>query len=304
MKLYLHVLVIILVFSAPNLFAKSNSFEHKIIKIEKDISNTYDKISVNNQTQLKIKNRISEINTAITSKRKYLAKRFLAQRGLRSYAWLFALDLKHKSTFHRNLKIFNNLNLSDITELHEYKLSLEELDQQQKLLNAENENLLELSQQLKTQEQSLKRAELERTADLDNEKDLDHFLRYKNHLALPLDSVITTQFGQLNDSTNQYSILVKGLVMDGQGKKPIHSFGPGQVIFRDHIPYWGDSIIITHKGGYYSVYAGIENATVNLGDSVLDGQIIATSNNTDFYFELRHLNIPLNPLNWIRKEHD
>ena len=115
---------------------------------------------------------------------------------------------------------------------------------------------------------------------------------------------IIEKFGSLPDQDNQYALLVKGLVLDGKDKQSVSAFGPGKVIFRDRIPYWGDSLIISHKGGYYSVYAGVENPVVKVDEVVTNEQTIARTNGQEFYFELRHLNIPLNPLNWIRKNND
>lgn len=284
--------------------APEKSIEHNILKIEKDIAEAYAKISVNNQAIATAQKQISDINQNIEDKKKYLAKRLLAQKSIKSMSWFLALDTKNKAILDRNLKIFKNINSSDVTALYEYKLALEEVKNQESLLETENKKLLELTKFLEEQEIKLKKAEQEQIALLEKIRNIDHLLNYKGKLSMPVKAQIIERFGSVHDRDNQYALLVKGLVMNGQDKQAVSAFGPGKVIFSDRIPYWGDSLIISHKGGYYSVYAGVDNTVVKVDDVVQNEQIIANTSGKEFYFELRHLNIPLNPLSWIRKDND
>ena len=284
--------------------ASEKSLERNILQIEKDIAEAYAKISANNQSIAIAQRQIADINLNVEEKKKYLAKRMLAQKSIKSMSWFLALDTKNKAILDRNLKIFKNINSSDITALYEYRLALEEVKSQQKFLEAENNKLKTLTQFLIDQEIKLKKVEQEQIAILEKIKSIDHLLNFKGSLALPVRASVIERFGSSHDQDNQYALLVKGLVFDGKDKQSVMAFGPGKVIFRDRIPYWGDSLIIGHKGGYYSVYAGVENPVVKVDEVVTNEQIIAQTNGKEFYFELRHLNIPLNPLNWIRKNND
>lgn len=284
--------------------ANEKNLELNILRIEKDIAEAYAKMAVNNQSIAVAQSQIADINLNVDEKKKYLAKRMLAQKSIKSMSWFLALDTKNKAILDRNLKIFKNINSSDIAALYEYRLALEEVKGKQKFLEAENTKLKALTQYLIDQEIKLKKAEQEQIAILEKMKSLDHLLNFKGSLTLPVQTDIIEKFGSLHDQDNQYALLVKGLVLDGKDKQSVSAFGPGKVIFRDRIPYWGDSLIISHKGGYYSVYAGVENPVVKVDEVVTNEQTIARTNGQEFYFELRHLNIPLNPLNWIRKNND
>lgn len=299
MKFLLICFITLFVHAAPE-----KSLEHNILQIEKDIAEAYAKMSVNNQSIAVAKKQISDINLNIEEKKKYLAKRMLAQKSIKSMSWFLALDTKNKAILDRNLKIFKNINASDITALYEYRLALDEVKSQEQYLESENKKLTELTKYLQDQEVKLKKAEQEQIAMLEKIRAIDHLLNFKGRLSLPVRGTILERFGSSHDSDNQYALLVKGLVIEGKDKQVVSAFGPGKVIFRDRIPYWGDSVIISHKGGYYSVYAGVENAVVKIDDVVTNEQVIAQTNGQEFYFELRHLNIPLNPLSWIRKDND
>jgi murein DD-endopeptidase MepM/ murein hydrolase activator NlpD len=67
------------------------------------------------------------------------------------------------------------------------------------------------------------------------------------------------------------------------------------------------TVIVDHGGGFYSVYATLENASVVKGDRVTGGQVIghvgggSTEQGTHLHFEIRGPGqIALDPLNWLR----
>jgi murein hydrolase activator len=296
MKFILIFFISVFTFAATEKISESN-----ILQIEKEISETYAKISANNQSIATAQKQIGELKFSIESKKKYIAKRLLAQKSIKSQSWITILNTKNKAIFDRNLKIFKSVNEADLAALHEYKLAFEELKDQENILATENKLLEEHTRYLEDREAELKTAEQKQIELLAKTRAVDHLLNYKGTLSLPIQSQIIDRFGSSYDSENQYTILVKGLVLQGFPKQNITSFGPGKVIFSDHISYWGNSVIISHRGGYFSVYAGVENPMIKVNDLVKNEQVIAQTNGRDFYFELRHQNIPINPLNWIRK---
>lgn len=297
----LYLLLLFAAFSQP---VTETVLEQKILTIEKEIADIHVKISTNNQAILLTEQQMTELEMNIGQRKRYLAKRLLAQKHVKDMSWIFSLDAKNKSILDRNLKIFKRINYADVTAIHEYQLAFEELEDQKKHLVSENQKLAVLTQQLQEQEEKLKSVEREQIIKLTQIRDIDHLLNFKGTLSLPIKAPIISHFGSSQDRDNQYVLLVKGLVMDGQSKQTVSAFGPGKVIFNDLIPYWGNSLIISHKGGYFSVYAGVENILVNVNDMVKKEQIIAKTTGQNFYFELRHQSIPLNPLSWIRKEND
>ena len=84
------------------------------------------------------------------------------------------------------------------------------------------------------------------------------------------------------------------------GSENVQAIGPGTVIFRDVLNHWGESIILQHDGGYYSVYANVKNCLVQLEQKVQMSEKLCESTSDDLYFELRHFKITINPKNWIK----
>jgi septal ring factor EnvC (AmiA/AmiB activator) len=296
----------ILIYSSVTL-AQTFTFtnlDQKILEIEKDLSKLQEDISNNNSilqtTELKIKN----TRALIEKQKKYLAQRLLAQKSLKKKSWFLIFNTQNKVVFDRNLKIFKIINNFDLSTLYEYNLQINELRERTDLIQRTNAHLKELVHNLMQKEIELKNAETARINELAHLKSVDHFLNYKGKLHLPINGKIVTSFGSYHDEKQQFVVLVKGLVMHAENKTPVLAFGPGKVIFSDAIPYWGESIIVSHKGEYYSVYSGLENPKVQLNDFVQNEQPLAETGSKDFYFELRHQDIPINPLRWIRKNHD
>ena len=69
---------------------------------------------------------------------------------------------------------------------------------------------------------------------------------------------------------------------------------------------YGQFIIIDHGKSFYTLYANLSSALVEVGDGVKAGQIIAevgdsgTLEGPRLHFELRHKKEQLNPVDWLR----
>jgi murein hydrolase activator len=81
----------------------------------------------------------------------------------------------------------------------------------------------------------------------------------------------------------------------------------GKVMFAEWFKGYGKSIILSHPGGVYTLYAHNSELTVQRGDSVQKGQMVARAGSTgslngpSLYFEVREKDQPVNPLQWLRK---
>ena len=67
------------------------------------------------------------------------------------------------------------------------------------------------------------------------------------------------------------------------------------------------TVIVDHGGGFYTVYATLDGATVAKGDHVVAGQVIgrvgggSTDQGSHLHFEIRGPGqIALDPLNWLK----
>ncbi len=86
----------------------------------------------------------------------------------------------------------------------------------------------------------------------------------------------------------------------------VNAAADGEVVFSGAFSGSGQMIIIDHKNGFHSVYANNSQLTVNKGDRVKKGQLVAYSGNSSstdeasLHFELRKNGKPVNPLSFLK----
>ena len=57
--------------------------------------------------------------------------------------------------------------------------------------------------------------------------------------------------------------------------------------------------MVHHSGRVFTLYAGLDKLRIGQGDMLSLGQVIGLSAET-VYFEIRHENRPVDPLQWLR----
>lgn len=257
-----------------------------------------------------IQQKIINTQYAIAEKKTDLIKFLRADQQLNKFQFGGLMAVENWPRLNRNLEIFQKIKLQNINSLRELKFASADFQRQQEILLRSTERLKQLNQQLIDQEQQITLTEKITVEKMKLEK-TDSLLIYKGTLSPPVSAseVLTQQnlktnlkikFGPRNDSKNQYTIFHKGLTFYTRAHQDIHAVGPGKIIFRDRIKYWGESIIIEHAGNYYSVYTNLTNCRVENNQIVSQDEKICETNGNEFYFELRNQNIAINPQNWIR----
>lgn len=108
---------------------------------------------------------------------------------------------------------------------------------------------------------------------------------------------------------NQFSTALfskKGITIVGQIGSPIVAAFSGSVVYvGDNLSGYGNLILVKHGDSYLSAYAFINKSLVNVGETVRQGQKIATmgrgpNKKSVLRFEVRYNGQPINPLRYIR----
>ncbi len=87
---------------------------------------------------------------------------------------------------------------------------------------------------------------------------------------------------------------------------PVAAVAEGTVEYSDHLPGFGQCVILDHGAGYYTLYAHLEGAFVAKGDEIARGQVIAevgrptAGEEPQLYFEVRQGRTPLDPADWLK----
>jgi murein DD-endopeptidase MepM/ murein hydrolase activator NlpD len=248
-----------------------------------------------------------ELNISAIQERKLDLVRFLkADQQLDKFQFGGLMAIKDWPLLKRNLTVFAKIKQQNLNALRELKYYSADLSREQKNLNQKNESLDLLNKKILSEEKKLIAEEKQSLENiLSNNK--DSLLVLKGRLSVPIvtDAVnssakVKLSFGPSRDLKNQYILVRKGITYQANPTQIIQAIGPGKIIFRDHIKYWGESVIIQHAGDYYSVYTNLKNCIHEVNDTIEQSEKIGDPDSDEFYFELRNQNVAIDPQKWIR----
>ena len=160
--------------------------------------------------------------------------------------------------------------------------------------------------QLETQQSELQQLIEEITRALEGVSSFDQITPLadsRGKLPPPVDEPVAHAFGARYGGG---SLVRKGLSYAPNPGNPVRAVHAGRVVFADWLRGSGLLIVLDHGQGYMSLYGHNEALTVNGGDWVDAGEVLARSgvNSSDrtagLYFEIRRNGEPQDPTAWLR----
>ena len=100
----------------------------------------------------------------------------------------------------------------------------------------------------------------------------------------------------------------RGITIQAKKGKPVRCVADGIVATAESIMGYGNTVIVQHGDGYYSVYAHLSGTSVKRGDTVQAKQVLGTLGETGsligpvLYFELWKDHKPLNTRRWLTRK--
>ena len=119
-------------------------------------------------------------------------------------------------------------------------------------------------------------------------------------------TVITSRFGYRKHPVNGQRDFHPGVDLRAKWGTPVYSTARGIVEYAGKKGNYGKLIIIQHNYGFKTLYGHLSKIKVKMGDFVEKGQLIGYSGNTGLingphlHYEVRYLQRPLNPVNFIK----
>jgi murein DD-endopeptidase MepM/ murein hydrolase activator NlpD len=121
-----------------------------------------------------------------------------------------------------------------------------------------------------------------------------------------VDGKVVTPFGRIEHPKYHTVTMSKGIDIESQMGTPVRSVGDGVVDLVQWIPGYGETIILNHGLGYYSIYGHLSAVSVARDDRVEPGQVIGAVGDTgslkgaNLHFEIRQKGEALDPMGWLR----
>lgn len=126
-------------------------------------------------------------------------------------------------------------------------------------------------------------------------------------LEWPVDGDIIYRFGRLVNPNNT-TIRWNGIGIRAAAGTQIRAVSAGEVMVADQIGTYGQTVIVQHGGGDYSVYGSLGRIDVQKGQAVTKGQVIGTVGRADpdmdphLHFEIRPKGRAMDPLAWLQQK--
>ena len=99
----------------------------------------------------------------------------------------------------------------------------------------------------------------------------------------------------------------QGIDLGARAGTPVFACAPGKVVFADLRIVTGNTIVLEHLPGFFSIYMHLSGMRVAAGDRVAQDQEIGTVGSTGLstgphlHWELRIGNVPVNPHYWLER---
>ncbi|MBV6520497.1 MAG: Murein hydrolase activator EnvC [Gemmatimonadaceae bacterium] len=125
-------------------------------------------------------------------------------------------------------------------------------------------------------------------------------------LGWPVEGDILYRFGRLVNPNNT-TIRWNGIGIRADAGAQVKAIAAGEVMVADQIGTYGQTVIVQHGGGDYSVYGSLGRIDVRKGQQVIKGQVIGTVGRADpdmdphLHFEIRPKGRAMDPLAWLQE---
>lgn len=212
--------------------------------------------------------------------------------------------------------------------LNEKKSYQQDLAQQkqlrQKQLNAARRDKENIAQQLKEKEKAAaaiskmivslekerekRRRELERQRALVGIAETNPFLAQQGKLTWPVEGEIISAFGVQRHPVLKTITENSGIDIKAKRGAPVIAIMDGVVTTVTYIRGFGNTVIIDHGSGFYTVYSHLENIRISEQEYVKANSIIAEAgesgslNGPMLHFEIWRNKTKLNPEEWLAKK--
>lgn len=119
-----------------------------------------------------------------------------------------------------------------------------------------------------------------------------------NDFDWPVSGDVASYFGEQRDGS-----INSGVDIRTSAGESVRASRDGKVVFADYLSGYGQTVILDHADGYFTVYAQNATLLVKLGDSVAQGTLLARvgerDRRTSLHFEIRRNSQPINPLYYL-----
>jgi septal ring factor EnvC (AmiA/AmiB activator) len=118
-------------------------------------------------------------------------------------------------------------------------------------------------------------------------------------LPRPVPGPVVARFGGYREPQLGLELTRRGVELRSQPREPVRAVAAGRVSWVGEAPGLGRAVAVDHGDGYLTLTARLAEATVAVGELVVDGGRLGVADAGTIYFELAQGGTPLDPGHWI-----
>lgn len=128
---------------------------------------------------------------------------------------------------------------------------------------------------------------------------------FRGRLPWPVAGEVVTRFGTEIHKKYGTKVRHKGIVIAAPEGTPIKAVAGGRVVYNGWFEGYGNTVVLDHGKGFFSLYAHAAEITATRGAVVVAGETIARVGSTDalkgpgLHFEIREGKDARDPLRWL-----
>jgi hypothetical protein len=103
---------------------------------------------------------------------------------------------------------------------------------------------------------------------------------WKGPFVLPIQSKVTSRYGNRRIFNGEMKSFHQGLDLRAKMRTPIHAPQAGRVVLAKNLFFTGNTVILDHGYGIFTIYAHMSHLKVKRGQVVQDGQLLGLSGMT------------------------
>lgn len=131
------------------------------------------------------------------------------------------------------------------------------------------------------------------------------FTRMKGKLHWPVSGSVAVNYGSQVDPIFNLPVFRSGITIKANSGASAKAVAEGKVVYADAFKGYGQLVIVSHGGGYHTLYGNLSKIFSHNGAIIKENQAVGEVGESQaigasgLYFEIRYKGKPLDPLQWL-----
>lgn len=131
------------------------------------------------------------------------------------------------------------------------------------------------------------------------------FTRMKGKLSWPVSGSVAVNYGSQVDPIFNLPVFRSGITIKASNGATVKAVADGTVVYADAFKGYGQLVIVSHGGGYHTLYGNLSKIFSQKGAIIKENQAVGevgesqAIGSSGLYFEIRYKGKPLDPQQWL-----